>query len=129
MNANLERVLDAMAAKTERIKVEVTDSTEGETRTFKIVVMAPNSDFQLADLLRQRGVIPPINGELKQAVKVATQNYLAGAEERISTLTKVSTATPKAGNNRNRKDRKAGRISPTSTNASELQQGSIAGSN
>jgi hypothetical protein len=118
-----------VAAKTERIKVEVTDSTEGETRTFNIVVMAPNGDFQLADLLRQRGVIPAINGELKQAVKVATQNYLAGAEERISTLTKVSTATPKTGNNRNRKGRNAGRISPTSTNASELQQGSIAGRN
>jgi len=118
-----------MVAKPERIKVEVKDSTEGETRTFKIVVMAPNSDFQLADLLRQRGVIPPINGELKQAVKVATQNYLAGAEERISTLTKVSTATPKAGNKRNRKDRNAARISPTPTNTPELQQGSIADSN
>jgi len=118
-----------MAAKPERIKVEVTDSTEGETRTFKIVVMAPNSDFQLADLLRQRGVMAPLNGELKQAVKAATQNYLAGAEERISTLTKVSTATPKAGNNRNRKDRNAARITPTPTNASELQQRSIADSN
>lgn len=118
-----------MAAKTERIKVEITDSTQGETRTFKIILTTPNSDFQLADLLRQRGVIPPINGELKQAVKVATQNYLAGAEERISTLTKVSSATPKAGNNRNRKGRNAARISPTPTNASELQQGSIAGSN
>ena len=116
-----------MAPKAERIKVEVTDSTEGETRTFKIVVMAPNSDFQLADLLRQRGVIPPLNGELKQAVKVATQNYLEGAEERISTLTKVSTAPTKAGNNRNRKDRVASRISPTSAIASELQQGSSAG--
>ena len=118
-----------MVAKPERIKVEVTDSTEGETRTFKIVVMAPNSDFQLADLLRQRGVIPPINGELKQAVKVATQNYLAGAEERISTLTRVSTATPKAGNKRNQKDRNAARVSPTSPSVSEPQKGSIASSN
>ena len=116
-----------MAAKPERIKVEVTDSTQGEMRTFKIILMAPNSDFQLADLLRQRGVIPPINGELKQAVKVATQNYLAGAEERISTLTKVSTAPPKAGNNRNQKERNAARISPTSANASELQQGRFGG--
>jgi len=90
-----------MAAKSERIKVEITDSTEGETRTFKIILMAPNSDFQLADLLRQRGVMSPLNGELKQAVKVATQNYLAGAEDRISSLTKVSTAPPKAGNNGN----------------------------
>lgn len=117
-----------MAAKTERIKVEVTDSTEGETRTFKIVVMAPNSDFQLADLLRQRGVISPINSELKQAIKVATQNYLSGAEERISTLTKVPRAAAKAGNKRNRKDRNAARISPTSASVSELQQGSMADS-
>ena len=117
-----------MAAKPERIKVEVTDSTEGETRTFKIVLTAPNSDFQLADLLRRRGVISPINGELKQAVKVATQNYLEGAEERISPLTKASTATRNAGNSRNRKDRNGARINSTSANASELQQGSIAGS-
>jgi len=118
-----------MAAKPERIKVEVTDSTEGEMRTFKIVLTTPNSDFQLADLLRQRGVIAPLHGELKQAVKVATQNYLAGVEDRISSLTKVSTATPKAGNNKHRKDRNAARISPTSANASELQQGKIGGSN
>ena len=118
-----------MAAKTERIKVEVTDSTEGEIRTFKIVVMAPNSDFQLADLLRLRGVMSPLNRELKQAVKVATQNYLAGVEERISALTKVPTATPKAGNKRNRKESHAARISPTSASVSELQQGSIASSN
>src|ERR1051325_2787888 len=118
-----------MAAKTERIKVEVTHSTEGEMRAFKIVVMAPNSDFQLADLLRQRGVIPPINGELKQAIKVATQSYLASADERISTLTKLSTATPKAGDNRNRKDHDATRVSPTSATASELQKGRTTGSN
>ena len=118
-----------MAAKTERIKVEVADSTEGDTRTFKIILTAPNSDFQLADLLRQRGVISPINGELKQAVKIATQSYLAGAEERISTLTKVSTAAPKASNNRTRKDQNATRVSPTSANASELQQASTAGRN
>ena len=118
-----------MAAKMERIKVEVTDSTEGETRTFTIILRTPNTDFQLADLLRQRAVLSPIDGELKQAVKVATQNYLASAEERISTLTKVSMATPKAGNNRNRKDRNATRISSTSANTSELQQAGIAGSN
>ena len=118
-----------MAAKTERMKVEVTDSTEGETRTFKVVLTTPNSDFQLADLLRQRGVISSIKGELKQAVKMATQNYLAGAENRISTLIKVSTATPKAGNNRKPKDRNGTRVSPTLASASELQQGNIAGSN
>ena len=118
-----------MAAKTERIKVEVADSTEGETRTFKIVLKAPSSDFQLTDLLRQRGVIAPIHGDLKQAVKVATQNYLSGAETLISTLAKPSTATPKTASNRTRKDRNATRTSQHLGSASELQQGSIAGNN
>jgi hypothetical protein len=118
-----------MAVKPERIKVEVKDSTEGDTRTFKIVLTAPNSDFQLADLLRQRGVIAPIHGELKQAVKVATQNYLSGAEALISTLGKASMAPPKTANNRNQKDRNAPRSRSTLTDTSELQQGSIAGSN
>ena len=118
-----------MAPKAERIKVEVTDSTEGETRTFKIILRAPNSDFQLADLLRQRGVIAPIDGELKQAVKVATQNYLSGAEALISTLGKASIATPQTTNNTKRKDRNAPRISPTLASASELNQESTAGGN
>jgi len=118
-----------MAPKTERIKVEVTDSTEGEMRTFQISLTAPNSDFQLADLLRQRGVISSINGELKQAVKVATQNYLSGAETLISTLVKGSTTTLKVRNNRKQKDRNATGISPTSATASGIKQGSTANSN
>lgn len=118
-----------MALKMERIKVEVAASTEGETRSFQINLSAPNSDFQLADLLRQRGVISPIDGELKQAVKEATQNYLSRAEALISTLGKASTATPQAPNNRKRKDRNALRSSPTLTSASELQQESPAGGN
>jgi hypothetical protein len=118
-----------MALKIERIKVEVTESTEGEMRTIKINLRAPNSDFQLADLLRQRGVIAPIDGELKEAVKVATQNYLSGAEALISTLGKASTATPQAPNNRKRKDSNAPRSSPTLSGASELQQGSTTGGN
>lgn len=118
-----------MVLKMERIKVEVTDSTEGETRTIKISLRAPNSDFQLADLLRQRGVIAPLDGELKQAVKVATQNYLSGAEALVSTLGKASMATPQALNNRKRRDRNAPRTSPTLASTSELQQGSTAGGN
>lgn len=118
-----------MTHKTERLKVEVTDSSEGESRTFKITLMAPNGDFQLADLLRQRGVIAPLHCDLKQAVKVATQNYLSGAEALISTLTKASVATPKTPNNRTRKDRNATRSSPVLRSASDLQQGSTAGSN
>jgi predicted ATP-grasp superfamily ATP-dependent carboligase len=111
----------AMAPKTERIRVEVTDSIEGETRTFKIILMAPNTDFHLADLLRQRSVISPLHGELGQAVKVATQNYLSGAETLISTLTKVPTATSKSPKKRTQRDRNG--------SASELQQESTGGSN
>jgi hypothetical protein len=96
-----------MAAKTERIKVEVTDSIEGETRRFGITLMAPNADFQLSDLLRQRGVMSTLDGELKQAVRVATENYLSGAEALISTLTKVSAAAPNSSSNGRRKERKA----------------------
>jgi hypothetical protein len=119
----------AMAPKTERVKVEVTDSTEGETRTFRIIMTAPNSDFQLADLLRQRGVMSPINGELKQAVKVATQNYLSGAEALISTLANPSAVTPKTASNSTQKDRKASRTSQHLGSGSEVQQGSTAGTN
>ena len=118
-----------MAAKTERIKVEVTDSAEGETRTFNIILRAPKSDFQLADLLRQRGVMSPIDGELKQAVRVAIQDYLAGAEALISTLEKASTTRPKSTDSRNRRDRNAPRVSPNLGAASELQRESTAGSN
>lgn len=111
-----------MALKVERIKAEVTDSTEGETRTFNINVRVPNSDFQLADLLWQRGVIAPIDGELKQAVKVAIENYLSGAEALISTLTKVSTAAPQSSFNRRRKERKAIGVSRLSDGGSGLQR-------
>ena len=118
-----------MAAKPERIKVELRDSTEGETRTFKIILTASNSDFQLADILRQRGVIAPIHGELKQAVKEATQHYLSDAEGLISTLTKVSTAPPKSSITRKRKDRKTTRINPTLDTASDQQQQSTVARN
>ena len=118
-----------MAVKMERIKVEVTDSTEGDTRMITLNLRAPNSDFQLADLLRQRGVIGPIDGELKQAVKVATQNYLSGAEVLISTLGKASMATPQTPHNRKRKDRNAPRSSSTLAGASELTRESTAGGN
>lgn len=129
MTDNFERRIRAMALKVERIKVEVTGSTEGKTRTFKIILTAPNSDFQLSDLLRQRNVIAPINAELKQAVKVATQNYLSGAEALVSTLTKESTATQKTANMRTPKDRNATGVSPVLGAASEPQQGSTAGRN
>jgi hypothetical protein len=111
-----------MAPKTERIKVEVTDSIEGETRRFGIILMAPNDDFQLTDLLRQRGVISPLEGELKHAVRVATENYLSGAEALISTLTKVPTAAPQTSSKGRRKERKATGVSRVSDGASELQR-------
>jgi hypothetical protein len=117
-----------MAPKVERIKVEVTDSIEGETRRFGITLMAPNADFQLTDLLRQRGVISALDGELKHAVRVATENYLSGAEALISSLTQVSTAAPQSTSTGRRKERKVIGASQISDGGSGLQRES-AGNN
>jgi hypothetical protein len=111
-----------MAPKTERIKVEVTDAIEGETRRFGITLMAPNADFQLSDLLRQRGVIAPLDGELKQAIRVATENYLSGAEALISTLTRVSTAPPQSSPHGRRNRRKTIGVSRNSDGGSGSQR-------
>lgn len=75
-----------MAGKSERVKVEVKDSTEGDVRTFNITLTAPASDFLLTDLLKQRGVIDALDAELKQAVKGATESYLNAAESLIAKL-------------------------------------------
>jgi hypothetical protein len=75
-----------MASKSERVKVEVKESTSGEVRTFNITLTAPASDFLLTDLLKQRGVIEALDAELKQAVKGATESYLNAAESLIARL-------------------------------------------
>lgn len=75
-----------MAGKSERVKVEVKESTSGEVRTFNITLTAPASDFLLTDLLKQRGVIEALDAELKQAVKGATESYLNAAESLIARL-------------------------------------------
>lgn len=75
-----------MAVKSERVKVEVKDSTEGDVRTFNITLTAPASDFLLTDLLKKRGVIEALDVELKQAVKGATESYLNAAESLIAKL-------------------------------------------
>src|SRR5580765_145989 len=56
-----------MPTKSERAKVEVKESSTLDTRCFNITFTAPVSDFQLTDLLRQRGVINGLDSELKLA--------------------------------------------------------------
>ncbi len=75
-----------MPAKSERAKVEIKESSMLDVRTFDITLTVPASDFQLTDLLRQRGVIDALDAELKQAVKGATERYLKAAESLISGL-------------------------------------------
>jgi len=75
-----------MASKSERVKVEVKESTTGAVRTFNITLTAPASDFVLTDLLKQRGVVEALDAELKQAIKAATENYLSAAESLIARL-------------------------------------------
>ena len=112
-----------MPAKAERIKVEVTDSTEGATRTFNIMITVSTSDFQLSDLLQQRGVISGLNGEPKHAVRVATEDYLTGAEALIATLKHEPTTAVNTRSNGNRKARHGTRKAPTGAETSELNKG------
>jgi hypothetical protein len=111
-----------MPAKAERIKVEVTDSTEGDARTFNITMTAATADFQLSDLLQQRGVISALNGELKQAVRVATEDYLSGAEGLIATLKQGTTTALTARSNGKQKARNGTRKAPTGVGTSELNK-------
>ena len=75
-----------MPTKSERAKVEVKESSTIDMRCFNITLTVPVNDFQLTDLLRQRGVINGLDSELKQVVKQATENYLRSAETLISGL-------------------------------------------
>lgn len=88
-----------MAGKSERVKVEVKESTSGEVRMFNITLTAPASDFLLTDLLKQRGVIKALDAELKQAVKSATENYLSAAERLIARLATEPTQKQKSRTN------------------------------
>jgi hypothetical protein len=84
-----------MPAKSERTKVDVKESSTTDVRTFNITLTAPVRDFQLTDLLRQRGVMESLDTALKRAVKEATERYLESAELLISGLVTNSTAMRK----------------------------------
>lgn len=118
-----------MPAKADRIKVEVTDSTNGETRTFNITMTAHTADFQLSDLLQQRGVLSALNGELKQAVRVATETYLLGAEALIATLKQGATTATHMRSNGKPKARIGTRKGITTVSASELNTSGNGGGN
>lgn len=94
-----------MPVKTERAKVEVKESSTVDVRSFNITLTAPVNDFQLTDLLRQRGVINGLDVELKQAVKRATENYLKSAETLISGLGSKTSTAKKPRPNSNGNDR------------------------
>ena len=75
-----------MPTKSERTKVEIKESSTVDVRTFNMTLTVHVSDFQLTDLLKQRGVIGGLDTELKLAIKGATDNYLKAAETLISGL-------------------------------------------
>jgi hypothetical protein len=107
-----------MAGKSERVKVEVKESTSGEVRTFNITLMAPASDFLLTDLLRKRGVIEALDAELKQAVKAATESYVNSAESLIAGLATESKPAQKSradarGNGKPGKDERPSSMPPS----------------
>ena len=92
-----------MPAKSERTKVDVKESSTLDVRTFNITLTAPVRDFQLSDLLRQRGVIESLDSALKRAVKEATERYLESAESLISGLVTDSRGMRKGHPSPNRK--------------------------
>ena len=75
-----------MPAKSERAKVDVKETRSPDLRTFSITLTVPTKEFQLTDLLRQRGVIEPLDSELKRAIKEATERYIQSAESLIAGL-------------------------------------------
>ena len=85
-----------MPTKTERAKVQIKESSTQDLRTFDIRLTAPTSDFQLTDLLKQRGVVDGVDVQLKQAVKHALEEYLKSAETLIGGLSTNSSSPRKA---------------------------------
>jgi len=85
-----------MPTKTERAKVQIKESSTPDLRTFEITLTASAVDFQLTDLLKQRGVIDGADVQLKQAVKRALEDYLHSAETLIAGLSANSTSPGKA---------------------------------
>ena len=96
-----------MPGKNERTKVEIKESSTLELRSFSITLTAPVSDFQLTDLLRQRGVVTGLDVELKRAVKLATENYLKSAEALVSSLASGSSSTRKSRSTASKSDSKS----------------------
>ena len=84
-----------MPTKTERAKVQIKESSTPDLRTFDIKLTAPTSDFQLTDLLKQRGVIDGVDVQLKQAIKEALEEYLKSAETLIGGLSSTSSSPRK----------------------------------
>ena len=85
-----------MPTKTERAKVQIKESSTPDLRTFDIKLTAPTSDFQLTDILKQRGVIDGVDVQLKQAVKQALEDYLNSAETLIAGLSTNSSSPRRA---------------------------------
>ncbi len=68
----------------EHITVEVKDSTEGDESTVVVTIKAPPNHFQITNHLPQRGVIQPLDSELKQAARDTTTSSLRDAESLVS---------------------------------------------
>jgi hypothetical protein len=88
-----------MPGKSERLKIEISETSTEYIRTFNITVSAPLSDFQVTDLLRQRGVINGLDSQLKQAIKDTTDAYIKSAEELIASLASGSPTKRKSRSN------------------------------
>lgn len=90
-----------MPGKSERLKVEISEASTQDIRTFSITLNAPLSDFQVTDILRQRGVINGLDSQLKQAIKDSVDAYIKSGEELIAGLASGSSTKRKSRLNSN----------------------------
>lgn len=102
-------------ARVERIRIEINESTTGDNRTFNIAVAMPADDFQLTDILKQRGVIDGLEVELKKAIKEATDGYIKSAETLISSLTSNTNSKRRSHGNSTSSDKPRESVSVSST--------------
>jgi hypothetical protein len=75
-------------------KVEIEETITNESRVITVTITAPTKEFLLADILRQRGAITPLETSLRQAVRDSIQGYFEKAEGLISGLTEGQRKPP-----------------------------------
>jgi hypothetical protein len=68
-----------MRGRSERLKIEIRDSTESDERIFIMRFRNPAKVFQQTDLLRRGKLTGPLKSQLKQAIKDSIEECFSAA--------------------------------------------------